>query len=59
MNIYVYGGVGVKSVDRSIQLAKADVESTMVKAKVRNLNRHSDFNSPGGQSDYSSPVVKE
>ena len=59
MNIYVNSGVGETRADRSIQLAKADVETTMVKAKVRNLNRLSDFNSPHSQSINYSAVVKE
>ena len=58
MNIYVNSGYGETSADRSIQLAKADVETTMVKAKVRNQNRLSDFNSPNNKSFYSGPVEK-
>jgi hypothetical protein len=58
MNIYVNSGYGETSADRSIQLAKADVETTTVKAKVRNQNRLSDFNSPNSKSFYSGPVEK-
>jgi len=34
MKIYVGEGAAKFSIDKSIQLAKADVDSTMIKAKV-------------------------
>jgi uncharacterized lipoprotein YehR (DUF1307 family) len=46
MNIYFNSGAVEHSIDKSIKLAKADVETTMVKAKVRNLNRLSGYQSP-------------
>ena len=59
MNIYVNRGDVENSIERSIQLATADVETTMVKAKVRNPNRLSDLFSPNGQNIDNSSVLKE
>lgn len=58
-NIYFNSGLGETSCDRSIQLVKAEVETTMVKAKMRPVNRLSDFISPNSQLIYDSLSVKE